>query len=130
MASDPVSIELGMYVRRLREERGLSVRALAAKADVDSTWLSRLEHGAYHSPDPHLLKQLAWALDVTVADMYTAAGYPATPELPTLQPYLRAKYALPEEAAAEVQAYFDFINARYTKEGGNHEQDRHHREAA
>jgi len=130
MAPNPASINLGMYVRRLREERGLSNRKLAAMADVDSTWLSRLEHGVYHSPDPHLLAQVAEALNVTTADMLTVAGYPATDELPTLRPYLRAKYALPDEAVAELQTYFDFINARYPKEGGNHDQDRSHRKAA
>ena len=45
------SERLGQHIRELRESKGLSVRGLAAKADVDFSWLSRLERGVYESPD-------------------------------------------------------------------------------
>jgi len=51
--------ELGEHVRELRQAKALSVRGLAARANVDATWLSRLEHGIYSSPDPRSLWRLA-----------------------------------------------------------------------
>lgn len=53
------TVGLGKHVRHLREAKGFSVRGLAAKAKVDATWLSRLEHGSYSSPDPRSLWRLA-----------------------------------------------------------------------
>jgi transcriptional regulator with XRE-family HTH domain len=46
---------IGKYVRQLRRQHGFGLRHLAAAARVDPTWLSRLEHGTYDSPDPRSL---------------------------------------------------------------------------
>ena len=67
--------ELGGYIRRLRAAQGLSLRGLAAAAEVDPTWLSRLERGLYISPDPRALSRLARALETDPSELYLAAGY-------------------------------------------------------
>ncbi|MGI8767292.1 MAG: helix-turn-helix domain-containing protein [Gemmatimonadaceae bacterium] len=105
---------LGDYVRRLREAAGLSVRGLAATARVDWSWLAKLEHGTFASPDPRALWRLAQALDVEVAELYQAAGY--GDGLPGFAPYLRARYGLPEEAVAQLEAHFALINDKYSEE--------------
>ncbi len=112
------SLKLGQYVQQLRTERKLSVRGLAARAKVDATWLSRLEHGVYDSPDARSLWRVARALDVEVADLYLTAGYGDAHGLPGFVPYLRAKYHLPEEAIIQLEAHFQLISEKYhlTKE--------------
>jgi transcriptional regulator with XRE-family HTH domain len=64
--------QLGNEVSRLREQRGLSIRRLADAADVDATWLSRLERGLYDSPDPRLLRSVAEALGAEATDLFIA----------------------------------------------------------
>src|SRR5215467_7545182 len=103
---------LGKHIRHLRETSDLSVRGLAARANVDATWLSRLEHGVYASPDPRYLWRLAQALDIDVEDLYLDAGYSDGRGLPGFAPYLRAKYDLPAEAIAQLDAHFQLINEK------------------
>ena len=107
------SARLGAYVQQLRHDRALSVRALAARAKVDFSWLSRLEHGRFASPDARSLWRIARALDVEVADIYLEAGFGDAHGLPGFGPYLRAKYHLPDVAIAQLQAHFALINEKY-----------------
>ena len=107
------ALKLGEYIQQLRREKNLSVRGLAARAKVDATWVSRLEHGVYDSPDARSLWRIARVLDAEVADLYLTAGYGDAHALPGLVPYLRAKYELPEEAIAQLQAHFEAIAEKY-----------------
>jgi transcriptional regulator with XRE-family HTH domain len=104
---------LGDYVRQLRSDRHLSIRALAALAEVDWSWLAKLERGRYDSPDARSLWRIARALDVEVADLYLEAGFGDARGLPGFEPYLRAKYNLPPEAVAQLVAHFRLINEKY-----------------
>jgi transcriptional regulator with XRE-family HTH domain len=120
MESTHPTRELGQLVRTAREEAGLSVRGLASAADVDSSWLSRLERGDYTSPDPRHLRALAQALGLDAAELFIAAGYQAGDELPAFAPYLRARYdELPAEAVEQLADYFDFVFSKYREEGGD-----------
>jgi transcriptional regulator with XRE-family HTH domain len=115
---------LGVYVQQLRRERTLTVRSLAARAGVDYSWISRLERGRIGSPDARHLYRIARALDVEVADLYLEAGFGDAHGLPGFGPYLRAKYHLPPDAVAQLEAHFALINEKYQageqagKEGG------------
>lgn len=115
------SARLGAYVQQLRLERSLGVRALAARAKVDASWLSRLEHGKIGSPDARSLWRIARALDVETADLYLEAGYGDARGLPGFGPYLRAKYHLPPEAVAQLEAHFALINEKYHAGQRSHE---------
>ena len=119
------SARLGDYVQRLRTERGLRLRGLATRAKVDASWLSRLENGRIGSPDARSLWKIARALDVEVADIYLEAGYGDAHRLPGFGPYLRAKYHLPPEAVAQLEAHFDLINERYRASDGAMSEVRH-----
>lgn len=97
--------QFGAYIKRLRTEQGLSIRGLADKAGMDSGGLTRLEHGKF-SPHPDTLKALAMALQVPLADMFVMAGYVIPYDLPSIAPYLRARYgSLPEEAISSANDY-------------------------
>jgi len=97
-------------LRRLRERQGLSIRGLAEAADVDATWVSRLERGVYSKPDARLIRTVADALGVAPSQLFAAAGYEDEKQLPQFAPYLRAKYDLPEEAVAQLEAHFNLFN--------------------
>jgi transcriptional regulator with XRE-family HTH domain len=108
---------LGAYVQQLRRKHALTVRSLAAQAEVDFSWISRLERGRIASPHARLLWRVARALDVEPADLYLEAGFGDAHGLPGFGPYLRAKYNLPPEAVAQLEAHFGLINDKYQAHG-------------
>ncbi len=95
---------LGRRLRDCREERDVSVRALAEQCGFDNGTLVRIEQGKFAAPSPDKLARLADALNLPLADVFADAGYVAPSQLPGLGPYLRARYALPDSAIAEITA--------------------------
>lgn len=69
--ADP-QVALGEVIKQLREDRGLSQEAVALKADVHQTWLSRLECGTLN-PAWGMVGRVAGALGVEVSDVAKAA---------------------------------------------------------
>jgi transcriptional regulator with XRE-family HTH domain len=57
---------LGLMIKRLREERGLSQKALGARAKVTDAYVAMLETGKRKNPSLPVLKRLAKALGVPV----------------------------------------------------------------
>ena len=79
----------------------------------DST-IVRIESGFIASPRPDKLSKIARALGLSLAEVYGRAGYSVPEGLPTLRPYLRAKYRdLPPEAAEQIQAYAERLAQRH-----------------
>ena len=66
--------DFGEYIRSLRQEHGLSLRDVGAKASISSSYLAQIEHGRRRPPGPELLKRLAPVYDVPVRDLLKAAG--------------------------------------------------------
>ena len=111
--------QLGRFIRRHREAKGLSNNALAREVDVDNATILRMERGDFQSPSPQILQRIGRALDVAVEDLYALAGYTMPEGLPELAPYLRAKYDLPDKAVKELDSYFKTLQDRYGgKKGG------------
>ena len=103
---------LSYLLRSRRLELGQRLEDVAFRAGVDVAGLSRAENGK-KIPAPETLAALAGALELPIADLYEAAGYPLTEELPTLRPYLRRAYNVPEEAVQEIEHYLERIAAEY-----------------
>jgi len=61
------SLPLGQTVRALREAKGLSRERLAARVDVSSSTIRRLEEG--HAPKIATLRSIARVLDVSLAEL-------------------------------------------------------------
>lgn len=61
----------GPAVKALREAKGLTIRALAAKAAIDVAWLWRIENGTKTAPDD-AIERIAAAFPVDVK----AISYP------------------------------------------------------
>ncbi len=60
--------ELGTYIRRLRDERDLSLREFAKKLDVSAPFISDIELGRRH-PSEDVLARIAQVLGVEVKDL-------------------------------------------------------------
>lgn len=60
---DRARLELGQYLRRLRESKRLTQAELARDAEVTAPWLSRVERG-HVWPSRDLLRKLATTLDI------------------------------------------------------------------
>jgi transcriptional regulator with XRE-family HTH domain len=60
---------LSTVIRELRQARDLSQRALADKADVTGAYIAQLETGVKKNPSLDILKRLAKALGVPVAEL-------------------------------------------------------------
>jgi len=56
-------------IRKLRVERGLSQENLAVDAEIDRTYVSRLERGL-ENPTVAVLERLAKVLDVRIEDFF------------------------------------------------------------
>ena len=107
------SDSLGEVLRRLREQAGLSVRALSAASGVDIANISRTERGEA-TPKRESLERIAKALGVESADLLTLAGYATGEALPSFTPYLRTKYGhIPAAKRKELEKFFEQIEAEY-----------------
>jgi transcriptional regulator with XRE-family HTH domain len=70
-------------IRRLRVQRGLSQESLAADAEIDRAYMSRLER-ATDNPTLRVLEQITNALGVDIAELFVRPkpGEPAPRPLP------------------------------------------------
>ena len=111
---------LAQLIVTRRHECGLSLRDLERLSGVSRGNLSTLESGRRRRLTPELLARLASALELSLADLFLAAGYPVG-DLPTIQPYLRRAYGLDEIGAADVARY---LHERYgSGEAPGHGED-------
>lgn len=120
--------ELGKFIRQHREDRGLSLRQLADKSGVPYTTIYRWEEGVYSVPKVEMLERLGRALGVRLTDLFAVAGLAVPSGLPELGPYLRHKYDLTVEAAADVERYLHTLREEYgisqPRKGGRRGQPR------
>ncbi|HEX6987925.1 MAG TPA: helix-turn-helix transcriptional regulator [Bacillota bacterium] len=63
------TFDIGSNVRRLREERGISLSALARKAGVSKAYLSQMENDPAKRPSVEIVHQLAQALHVRLTEL-------------------------------------------------------------
>ena len=67
-------MNIGEYIKKIREEKGLSINQLALYSDVSAAHISRIERGL-REPSPEILKKLSQALKVPYEELMAAAGY-------------------------------------------------------
>jgi transcriptional regulator with XRE-family HTH domain len=105
--------ELAGIFRRGREAQRLSTRQLAAKAGVSHGTVNQLENAGNLAPRPDILRAIAGALELPLSDLLILTDWLPADELPSLQPYLRAKYGLGKRDAAEIDDYLTRLKARH-----------------
>ena len=98
--------QLGQLLKARREERGLSMRGLARATAIHQATIVRLEAGSIVTPRADKLSRIAEALGISAADYFALAGYAVPADLPSLRPYLQAKYqGLLSEDLDRIEAY-------------------------
>lgn len=97
-------IRLGRRIAQARRNRNLGLRGLAAEADVDYTWLHRLEQGAIAEPDPAKVMRVLDALKVSGGAKLSRE---LAERLPGMQTYFRAKFELSPEQIERVARYVE-----------------------
>lgn len=112
------AIRLATRLRIARERCGLSANEVARRAGVNVGTVTRIELAQIARPRPESLIAIAAVLDIPVTDLFAIADWIPAHELPTLMPYMRAKYAaLPEDAYREISDFFAGIRERYGGQG-------------
>lgn len=106
---------LGEVIRHARECAGLSLRNVEAITGISRPTLNRLELNQIDNPSPAILHQLADTLELNSDDLFAFVGYRPSASLPSLAPYLRAKYQLPPNAVAEANEAIRGILERYDR---------------
>lgn len=96
---------LGQLIRQRRLQLGLSLDSVAAASGIHKSLLSRIETGAVERPSNSSLERLAAVLQLSLTDLYSSLSEGVREALPSLQPYLRVKYGLTDEAIAAVTNY-------------------------
>jgi transcriptional regulator with XRE-family HTH domain len=116
--------QLAVIVRDYRHKRGLSMRRVAVQAGFNVATLAGLEAGTILSPQPSTLKAVAEVLAIDLGQLYTALNWLPAQPLPSLAPYMRAKYHdLPEAAIAELEAYANRLIQRHGGHGPINRED-------
>lgn len=68
------------YIKELREERGLGLRELAAKAVISASLLSKVENDKRGVPKIETLNKLAQVLNINTVEILFMAGHEITPD--------------------------------------------------
>lgn len=103
---------LATTIRDAREEAGLSIRRLAERVGIHHAGLARIEQGEQR-PTLKTVQTIASALELDEADLAALAGYRLPSGLPSLPVYLRTKYRLSNETAAQLEADVQRLAERY-----------------
>jgi transcriptional regulator with XRE-family HTH domain len=99
--------QLGSLIAKARSRKGLSLRDLAWRVGVHTSWLGRLEQGDFADPAPDRLARVADELDIEPVRIDRITKGAVADGLPGMRTYFRAKYALSSEQIAQVERYID-----------------------
>jgi transcriptional regulator with XRE-family HTH domain len=111
-----MEVTLGLKLRELRQQRGMTLRALAEAAGVDFTYLSKIENERVgFLPGAETIRDLATALGVDAIDLLELANK-LPPELATLarNPKARRFYQRAQKIASpkDWDALLDLLESR------------------
>jgi transcriptional regulator with XRE-family HTH domain len=105
---------LATLVHSKRQELGFTARELARRAGVDVGVITQIERGINDRPRIESLRAIGLALQIPLADVFATVNWLPSDELPTLRPYMRAKYEnLPDEAVDEVERFIASLNEKH-----------------
>ena len=112
---------LNKYLKRVRKERKLTLRAVEEETGISNAYLSQVENAKILRPSPSVLHKLAECYDVSYEHVMRLAGHP----LPTtstgrenLEPAFRLSSSLndlTEEEEKRVLEYIEFLRSRRRK---------------
>lgn len=101
--------ELGLYLKKLRETRNLSLRQVDYRSEISFSHLSMIEHGT-RKPTALFLKELARVYNVDYLDLYEKAGYIDLAENERKKPYTRIPVLGKIPAGVPIELIEDIID--------------------
>jgi transcriptional regulator with XRE-family HTH domain len=105
--------ELAETVRQARQARGFTAREVARRAGVDVGVVTKLERCEIGQPRVENVRAIAVVLGIPLADIYARMHWLPATELPTLRPYMRAKYTnLTDADLAEVERFISELTQK------------------
>lgn len=110
--------KLGGYLKQLRKEGGLSIRAMAKESKLAPSYLSKLEAGdTFLTISVQALLKVSKAYDVPPIAILKEAGLIDSDEydLPELAQYLRTKYHLSSQAIRDMEMAKKIVDEKYKK---------------
>lgn len=121
--------ELGLYLKKIREERELSLRQVDCQSSISYSHLSMIENGT-RKPTALTLKELARVYNLDYIDLYEKAGYIDLAESEKLSfsnndDFRYAEYngintdGLDETDIEEIKQYVEFVRSKKNKENNN-----------
>jgi transcriptional regulator with XRE-family HTH domain len=108
-------ITLGSYLRSQRELAELSIRELARLSGVPASYITEIEGSKKTNPSAEILQKLAKVLEIDTADLFAFIGVTPSQGLPSVAPYLRAKYKLSGDALREAEQQLQHIIEKHIK---------------
>jgi len=110
--------KLGRYLKQVRKERKLTLRAVEEKTGISNAYLSQIENGRIVKPSPSVLYKLAECYDVSYECLMQLAGHPlptTSTKVERLEPAFRLSSSfddLTEEEKKRVLEYIEFLKSR------------------
>lgn len=106
-------MNIGEYIKKIREEKELSINQLALYSKVSAAHISRIERGL-REPSPEILKKISEALKVPYEELMKVAGYlepdTSTPAGDALGAYIPEDYTKKYKVTKrDLMQYEDFI---------------------
>lgn len=109
---------LGVVLRKLREEQGITAARLANASGLSRSYLTYLESGKFAEVGLDKFSRLIDALGLGADEVLQKAGYlPLTHQsLPEPRAYLGRRYKLSGKALDHALAFLDFLQTRGVKQ--------------
>lgn len=106
--------KLGNYLKKLREELGLSLREVAKRAELTPSYLARIESGGFKSIGINTLVQLSLVYQIPITDLLKESGFlEKSDDLPEFSSYLRAKHHLSPQALRDMEMALEIVKRKY-----------------
>lgn len=100
---------VGNYLKQVRDEKRLSLKAVKSETGISDSVLSHIESGKNESPSAELLKKLAAIYNISLVDLFMKAGYLNSNDMDTYQQCFSGASGLTDDERAAVQNIIDVI---------------------
>jgi len=109
-----MSETLGGYLKKVRKQNTLTLRAIEERTGISNAYLSQLENNKIVCPSPTILYKLAKCYEISYEQLMKLAGYPLPIEK-EITPAFRSGGSFEEltpDEKEKVLEYIQFLKAR------------------
>ena len=105
---------LGTYLKRIRKQKNLTLRAVEEKTGISNAYLSQLENNKISFPSPKFLDKLAMLYELPYDQLMKLAGYPVSAgKEKNLAFRLESNFEeLTPDEKTKVQEYIQFLKSQ------------------